>query len=487
MQFLNPAETTKILRALERYHIVFSKIFEFGYVSFDKSVPRACLRFNKETGKPFQYVFNPDFWESIDFDTKLFIIKHETAHSFLNHCPRGKQILASGGKIETLNIAMDLAVNHMLVDCFGVDRDNVKDADSYCWVDTVFPDDKIPDDLHFESYYALLLKKEKDKNDDKEEQDKGDGDNKGDQESSKDDKGSSQGSDGEPDESDEKKDGEGQDDSSDDSKGSSKPQIVDSHEFLDEQAQEAFEKVLERVKKQLNVDELKDFNDKLQQHGDGPSGIQFEIELPKLKPNLKWLNLVTKFKYKHNELHYKIKPQFVFKNRRMNMLPKTNLMPQEYEVREISEKKTIIDVWCFLDVSSSCALFKEHFLLAAKTFPEEYFRLRVFVYDTHVSEIDLNQTIFRCGGGTYFHIIEDKIQYICKTESCNYPSMVVVVTDGEGTKVNPQYPERWHWLLTDKAAYKKKGLTYIPVKSRIFELKEFFDIPTVQKQLRKKF
>ena len=48
MQFLNPAETTKILRALERYHIVFSKIFEFGYVSFDKSVPRACLRFNKE-------------------------------------------------------------------------------------------------------------------------------------------------------------------------------------------------------------------------------------------------------------------------------------------------------------------------------------------------------------------------------------------------------------------------------------------------------
>lgn len=47
------------------------------------------------------------------------------------------------------------------------------------------------------------------------------------------------------------------------------------------------------------------------------------------------------------------------------------------------------------------------------------------------------------GGGTSFSIIENYIQENFK----KYPKAVFVLTDGDGTNVNPKYPERWAWLL----------------------------------------
>lgn len=46
------------------------------------------------------------------------------------------------------------------------------------------------------------------------------------------------------------------------------------------------------------------------------------------------------------------------------------------------------------------------------------------------------------GGGTSFDIIERYLQNLKK-----YPKAVFVLTDGDGNNVDPQYPDRWVWLL----------------------------------------
>jgi predicted metal-dependent peptidase len=480
MLFLDYNETNKILRALEKYHIVFAKIFEFGYVKFDTSVKTACLKFNKASGKPFEYVFNPIFWDSIDFETKIFIIKHETAHNFLRHGERGRQILAMGGDKTTLNIAMDISINHMLVDMFGVDRSLINNGENYCWVETCFPNKSVSSNLNFESYFDLLNEQKEDENDGEGEGEPGENEpgEPGQKGSSSDDSQSK-------DESESDKNGEFGKDGEPSMGGNSEPELVDDHDFLDEETQEKVDKVLDSIKKSISPESLKDFNNILQQCGDGPGGELFEVEVPKLKPNMKWLNLVKKFKYKNHKPECKIKAQFVFKNRRMTLLNPTNLMPQEYEVFEENNKKDVIDVFCFLDISSSCKDYVNHFLLASKTFPEDSFRVRMFVFDTVVTEIDAKNPKIRVGGGTNFGIIEQKIQHLCKLEECAYPSVVIVITDGEGTKVNPEHPDRWQWMLINKNNYEARKYNYIPSASRIFELKDYFDAPSIQKQLRK--
>ena len=80
----------------------------------------------------------------------------------------------------------------------------------------------------------------------------------------------------------------------------------------------------------------------------------------------------------------------------------------------------------------------------------ETFDLRTFVFDTSVTEIVPNVPL-RVGGGTYFHIIEQKVLELEK-EYHRYPDCIVVVTDGEGTNVKPKAPTKWIWLLTPPAS-----------------------------------
>src|SRR3546814_18475794 len=57
-------------------------------------------------------------------------------------------------------------------------------------------------------------------------------------------------------------------------------------------------------------------------------------------------------------------------------------------------------------------------------------------------------TLFRSGGGTRFDIIEKNIQKIMGIEKSAYPEGVFLITDGVGSSVTPEFPDRWHWFLT---------------------------------------
>jgi predicted metal-dependent peptidase len=74
----------------------------------------------------------------------------------------------------------------------------------------------------------------------------------------------------------------------------------------------------------------------------------------------------------------------------------------------------------------------------------KHFQIKAITFDTQCYEYDIkkgNQP--RGGGGTAFDIIEQYIQDNFK----KYPKAVFVLTDGEGSPVNPQHPNKWCWLL----------------------------------------
>ena len=107
---------------------------------------------------------------------------------------------------------------------------------------------------------------------------------------------------------------------------------------------------------------------------------------------------------------------------------------------------------------------------AAATIPEDRFRVRIFCFDTKVYETSLASGKLYGFGGTSFQPIENAIQSIVqKEEKTKYPQRVFVITDGLGSSVSPEFPERWHWFITEGYS----STDYVPSKSRHYKLKDY--------------
>jgi predicted metal-dependent peptidase len=139
--------------ALEIHHAVFYKVWQLGKPSFTKEIDTAAIKFDKE-GKYFLFLFNPEFWNSLDFYNKLFIICHECLHVILNHGVRIKD----ANNYLLVNQALDIVVNHLLIDKFSFKREKIKNWQDFCWVDTVFQDKNIATNENYEFYFNLLKK-----------------------------------------------------------------------------------------------------------------------------------------------------------------------------------------------------------------------------------------------------------------------------------------------------------------------------------------
>jgi hypothetical protein len=155
-------------------------------------------------------------------------------------------------------------------------------------------------------------------------------------------------------------------------------------------------------------------------------------------------------------------------HRRTALMPKNGIyLPIKMDTDQFVPEEDMIEVYFFLDTSGSCWGLKDRFFRAAKSLPPKIFKVRLFSFDDVVTELDINKNQVRGGGGTSFSIIEQKIQEICKKENKEYPRAVWVMTDGCGTCVHPQFPDRWGWFLS--ADYR----SYIPPGSKIFQLRDF--------------
>jgi len=159
---LNPQEWSQITSGLELHHALFYQMWILGKPFFDTSIPTAGVSFDYN-GDYIGFTFNPTFWKQLSLEEKRFIICHECMHVISEHGIRG----INANDPNAANVAMDVSVNHSLVNNFNFDRNKLiskidfgqKDKnsikelkDELCWVDTVFPGKNLPTNGSFEFY-----------------------------------------------------------------------------------------------------------------------------------------------------------------------------------------------------------------------------------------------------------------------------------------------------------------------------------------------
>jgi len=408
---------------------IFYKIIEMGRPCLTNAVPTAAVQFNAE-GKFINFLFNEKFWKECDEYKKMFVICHEALHIVLQH---GSRFLKNVDN-NNANIAMDIVVNHSLVRDFGFIREHVDAKNEYCWVDTVFKDKKYlgssyPDDESTEFYYNELDKK----------QNGGGGNGDG-----------SQG---------------GSDSENNQSNGGGGNKLVDDHGGIKgKELEEAINKVIEELGDK-EKQQLKDAISNIKNAGT-ESGHWFDIGKVKQLKKRKWETIIKDWSTKVLRFSEAEKEQWIRKSRRMGTFNNGLILPSNAEVECFNYSKGKINVFFFLDTSGSCINLAERFFTAANSLPKEKFDIRLFCFDTNVQETQLTDQKVYGGGGTNFSIIESHIQSE-KSKTNKYPDAVFIITDGMGTKVNPEHPNKWHWFLTSD--YKK----FIPKNSRTYMLSDF--------------
>ena len=432
-----------VSRGLQEFHAVFYKLWEMGAPQFTRSkrLPTACVTFTKE-GEQAGFMFNTDFWHKITPYERSFIICHEMLHIILNHGKRG----GKSKQHQIANVAMDVVINHLLLNKFGFKRYKMKNLQNLCFVDTTFKEmvaagkELPPDDKSFEYYYALIK--------------------------------------------DQIKDGtikpkivRGQGGGGSETDQWDLPDTVDDHDFLDQESNEdIIDKLNERLSDSEKADILKDvvsehYDNPDKEPGKGTGKWTFVDFDPNQKKKRKWETVIKRWALKFIKQDIKEEEQWTRKHRRLTFFDQGNIYtPSELDVEAMSEDdKQIIEVFFFLDTSGSCYNLKERFFKAAATLPEDKFKIKLFCFDTEVYETTLKSKKVYGGGGTCFHIIEDEIQKIMTTDGIEYPHAIFVLTDGAGDEVKPQIPERWHWFLSEKNAWKN----YIPKESKSYYLENF--------------
>lgn len=484
IQPLSNEEYRAICRNFESHHPLFYVMWEIGRPVFNPNCKTARVIFDRK-GNFLKFEFNPLFWASMTPYERSFVIAHEANHVLSNHGARG----AMHHDRDRSNIAADILVNHGLINDYGFIRSEISFADKLCWLDTVYGDKmakKVGNERSFEWHYMALGSLSKNtplKVSPLQGGSQGSGQG-GTQGQPQPGEGEPQPGEADPEQ------GEGQPQKGQGLGDGITPQIstVDDHEQSDDlnpdDLNEVFKQIAEKSKN-LSEEERNQIADAIesmvksnQKEGDGSGEGDQELEVGKgagdiirqirhpYKPKPKFESIIKKWTRLAKK--ERLKDQFVDRARRYATLPDDLMLPTQKEVRNYGKHK--IKVWLFLDTSGSCAGYSERFFRSVQGLDRDRFDIRLFCFDTKVYEVDLSSDTakLRGYGGTNFGIIENEIQLIMRREGLKYPEAVFLLTDGAGTKVNPERPERWQWLMVDHSTQR-----YVPSKSKVHKLKDF--------------
>jgi len=424
-------EWDQITSKLEDYHAIFQKLWEMGRPKFTYDLPTAAVYFDK-LGDCIDFNINPDFWDTLDEQQRLFVVCHEVCHVAFLH---GYRIngLKQKHELQIANLALDVVVNHFLTDVIGFDRAAIDPPDEkspkgkYCWIDTVFEDEKIrPFTGESFEYYYNLIKKEVDKNPNGK---------------------------------------------------AGKMSAMDDHDGLGSFVSEAFDK---KMKDSMSNDEQKALDnskemkkeakreaDAQEAKGGKKAGSEAGkswvlVKSIKVLPKRRWENIIKNWARTYDK--EKVAEQWVRENRRMVGMPKDLMFPSEYETDEY--EKSRIHVLFFLDTSGSCAHLGERFFNAAVSLPEDRFILELCCFDTKVYETDIKSKKLYGFGGTSYTCLHDYVQNKVKA-SKRHPDAIFCLTDGYGDRFSPEKPNRWHFFLTENYT------ELIPKESVIHKLADF--------------
>lgn len=499
-------EFDSIASSLESLNGVFCQFWQMGKPTLTYEISTAAVGFNRE-GACIEFRLNPLFWETLNYNTKLFLICHECMHVILNHGSRANDSLRGEDRdaIENpmtqvedslANIAMDVTINEALVNHFGFSRSsiNFKDAidavDKFytdlakkmgtykedakhplggeelerinlegSFVDTVFH--KIKPDIEYgksyEYYQKVLVEYFEEKIQ-------------------------------------EEKDENARNEMIRQLLRELAKNAIDNHDSLselsgdpdggdasDEPSKSPGERIVDDVIKNAEKDDLEELKEGMETgFGKGHPGepliegalkAKIEINYKNVRKLRKWQDLFKKYvKRKQEEAE---ESQWSKPARRYAMLPDDFLLPSIDESEDRSEK---FYVWLFIDSSGSCYHLKDQFFKAAYSMDLRYFDVKVFSRNTTVRELDYHKPEVRGYGSDDFRCIENYIQKQLREKKISkYPEIVMHFTDGHdcsGVMVKPQKPLNWYWFLTDEMHNR-----WIPKEcieaNRVFKLSEF--------------
>ncbi len=401
-----------IIKDMCEYHEMFYKLGAIGRPGVSDKIKTACVTFDRE-GKFLRFLFNTDFLEKLTWDQVKFVCCHEMLHLLFNH---GERIKDNRLNRKIANIALDIVVNHSLIDNFGFSREDMSELGdmSPVFKDIAFKDDhqKINDDDIFEYYFKELL-------DRAEKQ------------------------------------------TVIDLTATPNGGSLDDHSSLPSLTEEELKEVISEA-----INDKEQAEKIVQELSAGTENIKdiLNIIYKKQPQNKRWesvvgqirRNLIAKDKSRTYQWH---KP-----DRRASLIDKKFLLPTINRCDHKGKNKW--DLWLFADVSGSCVNYCQRFIDAARSIPTDTFNIKFHTFNTEVESVDLKTGKFYGGGGTAFDIIEEYIQV--HTKQKEYPNLVFVITDGIGNAVSPQQPKNWFWFLSGRASE-----DYIPDESKVFSLSDF--------------
>ncbi len=149
-------EVLQLCEELEEYSCIFTTFWaQIDNICETSNIPTLAVTLSN-IGDPISLLINPDFWNSIDKNTKKFAIIHECLHVFFEHSTLFNNNIYSkdAATLKKLNIATDITINHYIDNVIKFDR-NLISWQNYCWVETVF-NKTVPNYKNAEHYYNLL-------------------------------------------------------------------------------------------------------------------------------------------------------------------------------------------------------------------------------------------------------------------------------------------------------------------------------------------
>lgn len=444
MRDFDSHEEYQLGRSLERHHGVFNMFWGLVRPRFSNSIPTAAVAFNK-AGDCIDFIVNEEFWGKQTFKQKQFIIAHECLHVLLSHGLRSINIAVADEDKRVANVAMDVVVNSLLQDRFGFDRELVDPirkivpcqhhkADPelakklglpegaavavpgepimtrmFVWRDNVLKDQVLPPNRSFEFYFNLLLQKREDM----------------------------QFSDS----------ADGHEGLGDIATGKAMDKIKEMMEGMSADELESFKDMLQRERERNGKEFQEIFPEQTGKStggeaGSDPGNFLQHIRFTPVIKKKKWETVIRHWVRKL--INYKDEEQWAQKSRRSYNIFSDCFIPSEIETEEASNEK--VTLLLFQDTSGSCVHLAERFFKAARSIPQTKFDLHTYCFDTEVYPIDLKKGDLKGFGGTCFQVIDKEVR---RMEAKYGKVYTFIVTDGFGTKVAPEHPDRWFWFLSE--------------------------------------
>lgn len=434
-------ESLQIANLISGHDIIFQTFWSIGKPLFTKSIKTAAVGFDN-VGKVIYLIINPDFWDSLDINNKVFVICHEALHVILNHGKRGNEYPDQ----KMVNFAQDIVINEMLISSFGFNKFEIQNWNKYCFVETVFTNEEILTyQIHTKGsfhYYMNLMEKQKEQNEGLECVD---------QHSNKQ---------------------SSPDGSSNNQQSPSDKEIDDLIQAAQEHMDQAAKTIKEEIDPIISDVEKYDFAQKIKVDFEGeptgagctPMGALIAANPYYVKKKKKWEEIVKKhlrsmIKYETVEVE-----SWISRKRSHHCLsPELMIEGLWNQEKAVKQKYKLV---FFLDSSGSCLSYAKRFVKMLQSIPEDSFSIEAYAFDNNLYPIDLKTGQVRGGGGTYFTILDNKIREM--TQKSRHPDAVFVLSDGDGNTFNPERPKLWHWILTPR-----HSLHYIPKESPKHKMENF--------------